>query len=141
MRKMINKMLFTVVLFVLSAAAVNAQDVAVIVNSGVSTSSLSTSDLKAIYKGEKTTWSDGSTIVVYALKKTLPATKSFLESKAGMSLPEYNQFWQQAIFTGVGTPPKEFGSDDAMVQAVSSTPGAIGYVSAGVATGSAKVIN
>ena len=141
MRNLTFKLFALILLFLVGSKAVQAQDVVVIVNSGVAVSTISSGDMKAIYKGEKTSWSDGSTIVALAQKKTQPATKLFLENKAGMSLVEYNKHWQQAVFTGAGTPPREFASDAEIVQAVASTPGAIGYVSSGTDTGAAKVIN
>src|SRR5574343_621246 len=44
------------------------------------------------------------------------------------------------IFPGGAKPPKELGSDDEVLKFVAATPGAIGYVEAGKANSSVKVV-
>jgi hypothetical protein len=38
-------------------------------------------------------------------------------------------YWQQQIFSGRGVPPPVLPNDDAVVEYVRKTPGAVGYVS------------
>ena len=49
------------------------------------------------------------------------------------------KYWQRQIFTGRGTPPPEKDSERAIIEFVSKTPGAIGYVSASISLSGAGV--
>ena len=42
---------------------------------------------------------------------------------------QFSIYWKRLIFTGKGTPPTSFASDEKVVAFVARTPGAIGYVS------------
>jgi ABC-type phosphate transport system substrate-binding protein len=66
---------------------------------------------------------------------------NFSQAVLGKSLEMVESHWQAQVFSGKGTPPKELGSDAAVVNFVRSNPGAIGYVTSGANTDGVKVIN
>ncbi len=53
---------------------------------------------------------------------------------------EVDAYWQGLVFSGKASPPPTVGSDQEVVSFVRSTPGAVGYVSAGADTGGVKVL-
>ena len=70
----------------------------------------------------------------YALPHGLDYARDVLE-KAGMSrISAVESYWQQQIFAGKEVPPAAKPSDEEVLAYVRSTPGAIGYVSAGAST-------
>ena len=127
-----------VVLTLLPALAA-AGDVVVIVNPSVAASSLSKQDVSNIYQGKKSTWDDGSKIVFVVLKGSA-AHEQFLTAYVGKTDTQFDTFWKKQVFTGQGSPPQAFDSDQAMIDFVAKTSGAIGYVSAGAKVANVKTI-
>lgn len=84
--------------------------------------------LKKIYLGKKTSWSDGSKIVVATLKSG-PICESFMSSKIGKKPAQFNMVWKKLVFTGQGVMPKSFDDEKALIDFVAANKGAIGYVS------------
>ena len=115
-----------------------AGEVVVIVNPSVSETTLSKKEVGNIYLGKKTSWSDGSKIIFVILPGNAHA--SFLKSYVGKTEAQFKTFWKKQVFTGKGSPPKEFDSDQAMVEFVAQTAGAIGYVSEGADVSKVKTI-
>ena len=75
-------------------------------------------------------WDDGEEVkpVDLNLREVREAFSSEVHNR---SLTAIKKYWQRQIFTGRGTPPPEKGSAGEVIQYVSSTPGALGYVPAG----------
>ena len=133
------KMIVFVVLLSIIPAVCMASDVVVITNNSVSENTLSKQDLSNIYLGKKSSWGDGSKINFVVL--TGDPLSTFLQSYVGKSESQFNTFWKKQVFTGKGSPPKEFDSDQAMVEFVAQTSGAIGYVSTAADVSKVKTIN
>lgn len=108
--------------------ALRAQDVVFIANKEVSVSAIKTSDLHAIFTGEKTRLADGSHVVPVLLKGG-PVHEVFLKNYCDQTPNEFRAQWQKAVFTGQGSMPKAFDSEAAVIEYVAQTPGAVGYVS------------
>jgi ABC-type phosphate transport system substrate-binding protein len=68
------------------------------------------------------------------------ARAAFSKAILGRPAQAMNEFWQQQIFSGADVPPPAKPTDDAVVEFVAKTPGAIGYVSSAAATPGVKVI-
>ncbi|MBI5897097.1 MAG: substrate-binding domain-containing protein [Desulfobacterales bacterium] len=127
-----------VVLTLLPALAA-AGDVVVIANPLVGASSLSKQDVGNIYQGKKSTWDDGSKIVFVVLKGSA-AHEQFLTEYVGKNDSQFDTFWKKQVFTGQGSPPQAFDSEQAMLDFVAKTAGAIGYVSANAKVANVKTI-
>lgn len=67
--------------------------------------------------------------------------EAFSKKVVGRPVGAVQQYWQQKIFSGGDVPPATKGSDSAVLEFVRSTPGAIGYVSAGASTDGVKVLS
>ncbi|MBI5551456.1 MAG: substrate-binding domain-containing protein [Desulfobacterales bacterium] len=135
----IKLFLLAIVLLALPPSLAAAGDVVVIANPSVATSSLSKQDVSNIYQGKKSTWDDGSKIVFVVLKGSA-AHEQFLTEYVGKNDSQFDTFWKKQVFTGKGTPPQAFDSDEAMIDFVAKTAGAIGYVSATAKVANVKTI-
>jgi ABC-type phosphate transport system substrate-binding protein len=116
-----------------------AADYAVIANAGVPGTSVSKADLKAIFLGDKTTWSNGAPITVVVLEEGA-AHKAFLEDVLGKTPAQFDNYWKKLVFTGKATPPRSFADAAALASYVAKEPGAVGYIAAGTPAGSAKTL-
>ncbi|MBT8339307.1 MAG: hypothetical protein HKP58_18970 [Desulfatitalea sp.] len=135
----IKKLIWVIVFLALLPALASAEDVVVITNPSVSAVALRKKDVRNIYRGKKTTWDDGSKIVFVVLKKS-PTHDRFLKKYLGKTDAQFDRFWQKQVFAGKGIPPRAFDSDQAIVNFVANTPGAIGYISADTKIANVKII-
>ena len=117
----------------------SAGGVVVIANKSVPASSLDVEEVKNIFLSKKTQWRDGSKITFVALKNG-SVQNSFLKSYLQKTPSQYNRYFRTLVFTGKGKAPRTFSTEAEVVSYVSSTEGAIGYVSSETNTRSAKVI-
>ncbi len=131
--------IIAVLLNAFMAQSVMAADVVVIANNNVPEGSLDKGTMEKIFLGKKSQWSDGSKVVPVMMKSGA-AHDAFLSGVLGKTSAQFNNFWNQAMFTGKGTPPKSFTSEADLVSYVASTSGAVGYVSKGTATSGVKVL-
>lgn len=116
-----------------------AGEVVIITNENVPAPTLSTKDVQQIFLGKKTTWDNGNKIV-FVVQDSTETSTAFLKNYVQKSASQYDNYWKQQVFTGKGKAPQSFSSDQELIQFVSQTPGAIGYVSSGADTGNTKTI-
>ncbi len=117
-----------------------AGDVVIIANKDVPNDSIGGGDLKKIFIAKKTEWDNGGNIDFVTLQGG-DVHKAFLKTYLSKSPSQFQRYFRTLVFTGKGTAPQSFSTEAEVVGYVSSTSGAIGYVSAGTSTGSAKVLN
>lgn len=116
-----------VVLIVLILAGSLAEEV-IITNS--STKMLDEATLKKIYLGKKKAWENGEKIILTTLKKG-ETHESFMLRLINRRPEQFTIYWKQLMFTGRGIMPKEFASEQEMVDFIAANHGAIGYISDG----------
>jgi hypothetical protein len=114
-------------LVVVSSVA-SAQDVTLVANESVNIPRISSANVRAIFLGAKTRFSDGSHAVPVTLKGGA-VHEVFLRNLVGESAGEFRAQWRRAVFTGQGAMPRAFDSESALLDYVTATPGALGYVS------------
>ncbi len=134
-----KKIILLTIAIALLSTLIFAEDFAVIVNKGNAVSSISKADLENLFLGKKTSF-DGGAKANLAILKEGPAHEAFLKEIMKKNSLQFSTYWKKAVFTGTGTPPAEFASDEKIKAFVASTPGAIGYVSAGEVDGTVKKI-
>jgi len=83
--------------------------------------------LKAVFLGKMTRWPDRTRIRVGFLKGQ-PVSRLFLRDVLKKTEHQYQNLWNQAIFTGQGLPPKWFSDKRSLVLFVKNQPGAIGFL-------------
>ena len=108
----------------------------VIVHSGASVDAISKSDLSKIFQKESRDLPDGTAAVPVDLDAGSSVRAAFSDAVHGRGVSAIESYWQQQIFAGKDVPPEAKASDAEVIAFVSSTPGAIGYVSAGASLGS-----
>lgn len=122
----------------ISAQAVSGADFAVITHHA-GPGSLSRDDMKNILLGNKTKWDDGGNIKLVVLYGGA-AHESVIQSFTSRSADQFGKYWKKMVFTGKGTAPEVFKTEDELVAYVAKTPGSIGYVSVGVTMSGVTVI-
>lgn len=137
-----NRILATLALIGFVAMSVSSAHAGpqVIVNNDAGVSNVSSETVKNVFLG-KTTKLDNGTKVTFAVLKGGSAHESFLNDVVGKSPSQFLSYWRKLAFSGKGSMPQEFDSEDALVAYVQSTPGAIGYVSEGTATDGVTVVS
>lgn len=129
--------LFSLALTVLVAFALPAQAAKVIVN-GVDAATVDADVVKNVFLGKAT--KIGGEKVTFAVLSGGAVHEDFLNNVVGKSPSQFLSYWRKLAFSGKGTMPEEFDSEDALVAFVKSTPGAIAYVGDSTATDGVTVV-
>ena len=106
-----------------------AADYVLITDNSNPVSTLTAKEVKNIYLGKKTVWSDGSHITVFTYTVS-NVNAVFLKQMVRKTSQQYSTYWKKSLFTGTGLPPKDFASDEEIKAAVKAKPGSIGYIPA-----------
>jgi ABC-type phosphate transport system substrate-binding protein len=109
------------------ATAAQAKDVAVIVNKSNSLKSVSLADLTRIYKLKTRNWSSGRDILLVVRDPDSSAMKLPLR-KLNMSAAEMKELIASSRKSGDSVVVMVVPSDEVLVKAVATNPGAIGLV-------------
>ncbi len=119
-----------------------ADDVIIICNKSVSENSLTKQDIKNIFMGKKTRWNNDRKIVFVIMKES-EVHKAFLQEYVGKDSFLYNNYWKKQVFIGRGKPPKSFKTEESLIDYITGTEGAIGYISSSADKdlGTVKVIS
>lgn len=123
-----------------STPDVSAADVVIIAHPKVSDNSLSESQLKAIFLGQEKSWPAGGRVELVMLRKYSEIHDEFFKKTIGRNISQFTNYWKKQVFTGKGKMPRQFDSESEVVEYVSATEGAIGYISSGTDKGAAKII-
>src|SRR4030067_1766051 len=107
-------------------ASANARELVIIANKDYPMNSISASSVKDIYLGEKT--SEGGVKIKPMEQRDEAIKKRFIEKVMGSTVDGYKAYWIKKFFQEGVTPPTEKGTPSELVDAISNTGGAIGYV-------------
>jgi len=100
----------------------------IITNLNVKENKLTKKEVENIFLGKQTKWENGKKITFFTLKSS-NTHKAFLKEYIGKTSSQYKTFWKKQIFTGKGKAPKSFTSEKDLINYISSTKGAVGYIS------------
>jgi hypothetical protein len=113
----------------LTLAAGGSPPIAIVVGKGVSPASpLSPTIVEGIFARKRQLWDDGSRIIAVNLPADHPLRREFSVWVFKRTPEGMQDYWSEQYFHGV-LPPPVLGSEEAVLRFVTSTPGAIGYVS------------
>lgn len=73
-------------------------------------------------------WPDGKRIHVFVLRDNHELHRQFTKTKLNMFAHQFRRIWDRLIFSGTGQAPTTVNSITEMIDNISSTPGAIGYI-------------
>ena len=127
------------ILLSLSYTASTEEAVVIIANKNVPASSLSIEEVNHIFLGKKGQWLHGLKIEIVILEGC-SAQDVFLKSYLKKTSSQYDNYFKNLVFEGKNRAPRTFSTEAEVVSYVSSTEGAIGYVSSEANTLSTKVI-
>lgn len=103
----------------------------VVAHPSVSEPDVSYQSLRQIFLKRKTRWDDGSRVLPVDQEVEREVRSQFSEDILGRSADAMQTYWQAQIFSGRALPPTVLDDDQAVLDYVSSTLGAVGYVSEG----------
>lgn len=110
----------------------------IIVNPKTGSAAMSEDEIRDIFLGKRTTWDDGSKVVVVVLKDGV--SHAALMKLLGKSPSQFSTGWKKLVFTGKGSMPEQVDNEDALVDFVARNPGAIAFVDAGKVKDGVKAI-
>lgn len=118
--------------------AVNAHEVIVIAHPESSLHSLSVSELQAVFTYDLNAQKQPTTLFV--LDDNHPTHIEFTRHLLHIFPARLSNLWQKKHFAGVGQLPTRVKTEAEMIERVSHTPGAIGYISADAAAPHIKTL-
>lgn len=113
--------------------------VAVIANKSVPVEAVTSQQLLDFYTGDVKLWENKDPVIVTDLKPEGEVKALFYEF-LGKSPSRMKSIWLKKMLSGEGDPPEALKSENEVLQKVSSTPGAIGFVSEASVTEDVKVL-
>lgn len=125
-------LLVAATVFVASAPlAARAQEVRIVVNAANPETSISHDEVARLFLKKVTTWKSGKPVAPVDQSEASAVRAVFCRQLLGKDIAAVKAYWQQAIFTGRGSPPPQKATDDEVLAFVAANPNAVGYVSAG----------
>ncbi len=122
--RLLNKLIILLFLFVSGAYG---KGLTIITNASVNQTAFSQSEIRQIFSARKQFWNDGTRITVYVMDPNSVQHKQFCKEKLNMFPYQLERLWNQITYSGQGDPPLFLNSQEALINAVLNTPGAIGY--------------
>lgn len=117
-----------------------AGEVAVIANPSVTVHALTQEELKSIYMLKKTSWEDGTKIVLCALRPGTNSADVAPQELLKKTASETKRFWLAELFKGNTTAsPKFVDSLRELVNYIENTPGSIAVVPGSEKLSGAKI--
>jgi len=114
---------------------------AVIVNRSNPVENVSFAELRKIFLGERSHWSNGRRITVVMLDSGRPEREAVIRNVYQMKERDFNRYFMQATFVGeVFSAPKTLATPTGARKFVFNLPGAIGYVPVDDVDDSVKVV-
>jgi len=120
-------------------AFTQAGEIKVIANPGFAADVISPDELKRIYLREPSSLSNGAWVEP-VLRNSGAAQSIFLKRVLDMSDDSLQVYYETLVYTGKGSMPRAFASDQAVVAYVARTKDAIGYVSDTANTEGVKIL-
>lgn len=115
--------------------------VAIVVNRSNPVENLSFTELRKIFLGEQTHWSNGRRITVVMLEPGKTERQAVLAQIYKMGEKDFNNYFLHGMFTGeIHAAPKALASSAEVRKFVLNVPGAIGYVKGPDVDDTVKVI-
>ena len=109
--------------------AQDAEPLAIVVNRSNPMSEISLADLRKLYRGQRSRWSNGRRVTLVMRDPGTPEREAILQTLYGVDEDEYRRGFLQAVFSGeaIGA-PRVLASPNGVLRFVFNVPGAIGYV-------------
>lgn len=139
MKKILIKRLAAVAGSLLLATAARAE-VAIIVNSSVAVSEITSDQAADIFLGKVDSLPNGTKMVPIDQEDAEKIRTEFYSKVVKKDAAQLNAYWSRLIFTGKGEPPKKVADNAEVIALVKSNPNIIGYVDAAAVNNTVKVL-
>lgn len=113
---------------------------AVIVNKSNPVAGLTPNELRPLFQTTKKAWSSGEEAVPINLLEDNPLRVDFDQAVLGLDPERVARYWTDRKVRGGARPPLRVPTTNAVLKAVASKPGAIGYVRMSEVNNSVKVV-
>jgi len=114
----------------------------IVVNRSNPVENLSLAELRKIFMGEQTHWSNGRRITVVMLEPGKQERQAVLTQIYRMDDKDFNKHFLQGMFTGeIHAAPKTLATSTEVLKFVFNVPGAIGYVRGAEADESVNIVH
>lgn len=84
--------------------------------------------VRAMFTMRLRRWPDGRPVRVFVLPDVDPTHREFAKKVVGVLPYQLRRAWDRGVFTGTSQAPIEVPNESEMLDRVSTTPGAVGYV-------------
>jgi len=123
------------------ARAQDVEPLAIVVNRSNPLTEISLADLRRVFRGQRSRWSNGRRVTLVMRDPGAPERNAILQSLYGLQEEQYRRTYLQAVFSGEATDaPKTLASSNGVLRFVYNVPGAIGYVRARDVDASVKTL-
>lgn len=123
------------------AHAQEGEPLAIVVNRNNPVSEISLADLRRVFRGQRSRWTNGRRVTLVMRNPGTPERSAILRSVYGLDEAEYRRSYLQAVFSGQPSDaPKTLASNNGVLRFVYNVPGAIGYVRARDVDASVKTL-
>lgn len=113
----------------------------IIANRSVSVNTLSLASARAIFGMRQVKWPDGAPIRVFVMPDDQAIHGSLCKERLNLFPYQLRQSWDRMVYSGMAQAPSEVSSEEALLDKVAATPGAIGYVRKVKAHDPVKILN
>jgi ABC-type phosphate transport system substrate-binding protein len=86
-------------------------------------------EVRDIFLGRKTYWNNGKRVLPASIEVENKSFQKFSDQTLEMSSRNYSKYWRRQLFSGRGTPPQVFSSDNEVINYVKNNSNSIGVVS------------
>jgi len=104
------------------------------------TSQLTAEDIKSIFLGQQNLFPDGGEAIPISLPYNDEHMVYFTQSLLKKSQRQFNAYWAIMIFSGNGSPPKEFQSVESILSLVRKNPKLIAFIPTGSDLSGVKIV-
>ncbi|MBI1195700.1 MAG: hypothetical protein GC138_07635 [Gammaproteobacteria bacterium] len=101
----------------------------VVVNQSNPQESISLGSLRTVFGMRLRTWPNGTPIKVVVLPDNKKLHIEFCKKVLGIFPHQLRWAWDRLVYSGTGQAPQQVSTEEQMLEALESTPGAIGYLS------------
>lgn len=122
-----NRAFFIVMTITMTSSFLHAAELKVMAHDSVTVSQLNRSELRQIFTGHRQYWQDGTKITVFVLQDSDQLHQQFCRDILQMFPYQLSRLWDQLTYSGQGVTPVRVSTYNALIEALESTEGAIGY--------------
>ena len=123
-----NRIVFFVLFIIIISGSCFAAEFKIIANRSVPVDCIKRSDLKKIFLGKKTFWENDEKIIPVLVDKK-DIHNVFVRKIIKKTPSQFSTYWKRMIFTGRSKTLKTLKDEQAILNYITVTKGAIGYIS------------